>query len=181
MWEDRKRRREDRGSLCHSLCPTLSPCRKKKKNSWDDSELEQSGLHSAVRFLSVVLALRASQIPAFFFFFFPPPALLLLFLFYSSEFTFRSGVAVKLTLTRYHSHRKASGMVPLSPIPQSRVIFLHQDLNTRANVITPRPSFLFLIRALVFFLPPSDALKEFVFGHRFKLHNSGSYIGKSLW
>lgn len=46
----------------------LSPSTQ-EKNTWDDSELEQSGLHSAVRFLSAVLALRASLIPAFFLFF----------------------------------------------------------------------------------------------------------------
>lgn len=164
----------------------LSPSTQ-EKNTWDDSELEQSGLHSAVRFLSAVLALRASLIPAFFLFFFCLPALLLLFLFFSSEFTFPSGLAVKRTLTRYHSHWKASGTVPLSPPPPSGVVFLHQDLNTQADVITPSPSFLFFFYIFCFwymlriFFFLSDRLEDFVFGHGFKLRNPGSYIGKSLW
>ena len=172
--------------LPHFLSRLSPSTQEKKKNTWDDSELEQSGLHSAVRFLSAVLALRASLIPAFFFsFFFCLPALLLLFLFFSSEFTFPSGLAIKRTLTRYHSHWKASGMVPLSPPPPSRVVFLHQDLNTQADVITPSPSFFFGFLCVFdtcwefFFL--SDRLKDFVFGHGFKLRNPGSYIGKSLW
>lgn len=148
--------RQDMGYSATLSIPALSLHAGKKKNTWDDSELEQSGLHSAVRFLSAVLALRASLIPAFFFSFFCLPALLLLFLFFSSEFTFPSSLAIKRTLTRYHSHWKASGMVPLSPPPPSRVVFLHQDLNTQADVITPSPSFflffcVFLIHAENFF------------------------------
>lgn len=47
-----------------SRCSIFSPYVGKKTG--DDSELKPPGLHSAVRFLSVVLAPRASQIPAFF-------------------------------------------------------------------------------------------------------------------
>lgn len=52
---------------------------------------------------------------------------LLLFLSSSPELTFPSGLAVKATLTRHRLHRKATVMVPLSPLTESRVVFfLHQ-------------------------------------------------------
>lgn len=95
--------------LCHALSPALQI----KRNTWDESELKQSGLHSAVRFLSVALALKASLIPISFFShllsllfsFFALPAHLLLFLCLSSEFTLLPGPGCKNgLLTSYYSH-----------------------------------------------------------------------------
>lgn len=78
--------------------------------------MEQSGLNSVVRFLSVVLALGASLLH----FFYPPCLLfLLLFLLFSFGFTFPSGRAIKQTLTRYGSHQMASQGVLFTPLRQT--------------------------------------------------------------
>lgn len=57
-----------------------------EKTTGDDIEFEQSGAHSVVRSLSVVLVLKENLIPALFFLLLA--TLLLLFLCFLSEFTF---------------------------------------------------------------------------------------------
>lgn len=156
------------------------------KNTWDDSELEQSGLHSAVRFLSAVLALRASLIPAFFLFFLSACSFIVVsVLFIWVYFSLRPGCKADPNEISFTLKSIRNG--PIIPTTSIRGGFPPPGPKHTGWCDYPKSKFFFFFYIFCFwymlriFFFLSDRLEDFVFGHGFKLRNPGSYIGKSLW
>lgn len=163
----------------------LSPSTQ-EKNTWDDSELEQSGLHSAVRFLSAVLALRASLIPAFFLFFLSACSFIVVSaLFIWVYFSLRPGCKADPNEISFTLKSIRNG--PIIPTTSIRGGFPPPGPKHTGWCDYPKSKFCFFFYIFCFwymlriFFFLSDRLEDFVFGHGFKLRNPGSYIGKSLW